>query len=158
MNRLLITFLLLPSCFYLAQQKKYSDINCEEDLCISYYIISDTTEYITEELKEEPKKNKKFLHEYNILLEEGFNDTLKIYLNGTLIKSGFYTTDPSLGLAGTITFSEKKKNTDLIIFIKSISRNRCIEFSLDRRFRIIAIQLLEDSWWILYSNKFPLYE
>lgn len=84
MNQLLLMFLLLPSCFYFAQQKEYSSVNCDENFMVNYIIIEDTTG-CTDELKKQFKSQKENpnLHEYSILLEEGFNDTLRIYLNGS---------------------------------------------------------------------------
>jgi len=100
-----------------------------------------------------------FPEKYYIGFEGGFNDTLEVYLNGTLISKGLYKTYPSLGSTGAkISFKRKKNVNPNILLIKSTSRNHCLEFSIDARFRVMYIDFEEDKWGVFYSNKFTIYE
>jgi len=96
---------------------------------------------------------------FYIAFEGGFDDTLEVYLNGVLISKEFYKTNPVLGTTGGKLFLKNKKNAiSNILLIKNTSRNHCLEFSIDTRFRIIYIDFEEDKWGVFYSNKFTIYE
>ena len=131
-----------------AQNKKYPNINCSESFFVLFRDITPDTN---------------FHDKHYIGFEEGFNDTLEVYLNGALMSKGLYKTDPSLGSAGRLSFGSKKRNkkcpsSNVVITIKNTSRNRCLEFFMDTRFKIIYIDFAEDKWGITYSNNFTIYE
>lgn len=144
MKNLLIIFILVISSTSLSQKKNCLIVNCDEHFVVLYRIT---------EFKNDKSEN------YYMSFEAGFNDTLEVYINGDLICTKKYKTNPSLGTTGiTLKFSNKKKNPVNIIHIKSTTRNHCLEFSIDERFRIMYIGFEKEKWSVTYSNEFTIYE
>lgn len=93
----------------------------------------------------------KLSKELYLSFEDGFNDTLEIYLNGGFVKRDFYKTNPALGVAGGIKLNKLKRDHN-ILFIYNVTKNRCLELTIDYRYHIVEIDFADDKWGVTYSN------
>jgi hypothetical protein len=94
----------------------------------------------------------------HIQLLEGFNDSIEIYLNNSLVEKGFYQTNRSLGSAGGFIVIKRRKIRSNVLLIKNISKDRCLEFMIDSRYKIIYVDFDEEIWGIRYSDTFDIHE
>ncbi|GIV45087.1 MAG: hypothetical protein KatS3mg035_2210 [Bacteroidia bacterium] len=144
-NRVFIIFLILSLNPTYSQKKHIKIDNCDRHV---HFIYNKETN------KESIKgKRKKICY---ISLDEGFNDSIEIYIDNKLIEKGFFKTNESLGTTEAhIPFKRRKCS---IIRIISLTRGRCVEFMWDNRFFIARLFLENDSWVIIYESNFIIYE
>jgi len=158
LKKIVFLLILLTSCKNDKNFQNFaSSCNTACEINISYFK--------TKDLKLRTIKGK-----YTICLEEGFEkDSLKLFLNGQLIKQGIFTTDPSTGLAGCFDFTIDKNYTSLVLYIENTTKNECLEFAIDPRFKIIRINYFDytddseykdisKNWQIIYDYELPIYE
>lgn len=91
-----------------------------------------------------------------LVLETGFDDYLKIYLDNKLIKEARFETDHEFGTAGEVVDFNYRNNKPPVF--KIIFNDRCLEFKSLEDYRIIFLHKGDDKWIVEYRNSFNEYE
>jgi hypothetical protein len=85
---------------------------------------------------------------------------VNVYLNNELYQTDFFETDFSLSFAKAIKF--ELTNEQQILKIVLPNKNVYAEIILDKRFKVLQVNRLEDEdesiWRITFSNNYPRYE
>lgn len=90
-----------------------------------------------------------------ISLDEGFEDSVLVTVNDTVILNEYLKTNESIGLAGSfgIHFTDSCEIKDLKIrFIKA---NRYIQERVNLNYKSLQIRGL-NPWHLIYTNRFPM--
>ena len=119
--------------------------SCSEKLTIRY----EESKYVDNKLQDAS---------CTVIFESGFNDTLEIYVDDKLLRRDFFETDDSMGYTGKgVEFNNDGKSLR-ILRIKSVTRERCMEITVDPRYKVMYIDAGENGWVIFYANSFTEYE
>jgi hypothetical protein len=92
-----------------------------------------------------------------VYFENTFRDSITAYLNGAVIFDAFVDTEESKDGADTLfAFRYSDKNTIDILKIVS-KQNGCIDFKIDRDYKLIYLFFTEERRWIArFSNIYYL--
>lgn len=152
---LLITILTFSFSNCTSQEKtkgKREPFFCSERICLNYR----NSEFFGEGDKQVKDVYKRSIF---IMFEDGFEDTLNIYCNDSLIGSKFFLTDPSIGTTMSgIEYNYEKERRSPLLKIESVTNNYCLELQVDERYRILYLNHNNDGWLGVYSNFYHSYE
>lgn len=94
-----------------------------------------------------------------IYFENGFNDTLMIFLNKKLIEKGFYKTQINLGYTGkSIKINPELIKSNKQRFDLKYGNEKNVGISIIEGYKIIEISKSESNWIVIYSNRGPVFE
>jgi len=112
-------------------------------------------------LSDKPTQTDTFFYSQKIFyirLKEGFNDTVKVFINGRLDLDELIITNESIELAKDLTTMFEKKTDTIELKIILTKRNICLTEILELNYPLVEISLLGDRWKILYRNHFDKLE
>ncbi len=135
-----LLFIGLSSC--LAQKKELKSTSCCKDDCVNVSIDSSSK-----------LNGEKITY---IRFNDGFNDTLEVYLNNVLDNKSFYQTNESTSYTGKMIkwdYSDIGKNKKLNLKVVESNGRYCLDVNLKRGYKTISIYRLSGKWQVTYSNK-----
>jgi len=95
----------------------------------------------------------------SLVFENGFSDSLEVYLNNSLIERKYFQTDESLGVVknrGISIEAREKKELSLKIFDIN-NRKNVLNISMSKGYEFLYLNYYKQ-WHILYSNETKTYE
>ena len=92
-----------------------------------------------------------------ISLDEGFDDSLYITVNGRVVLNQYLKSNNSIGYAGSFGISFAKTSDVKILRLKFVKANFCIEEKLDLAYKSLQVRGLK-TWLLIYTNQFPMRE
>jgi hypothetical protein len=95
---------------------------------------------------------------FYIRLKDGFNDSVKVFINGHLVLDELIITNESIELAKDLTTRFEKKIDTIELKIILPTKNICLTETLELDYPLLEISLLSDRWKILYRNHFDKLE
>lgn len=90
-------------------------------------------------------------------LNEGFDDSIRVSVDGELIFSGYLKTNFSIGLARSFTISFRDPRECKILKVEFVNANSYILEQLNLNYKSLGIGKYY-SWFLTYSNCFPMRE
>lgn len=88
-----------------------------------------------------------------ISLDEGFDDSLHISINDTVILRQYFITNESIGLAGGLNISFKDSSEVKILKLLFIKANKYILEKVNLNYKSLQIRGLKP-WLLIYGNRF----
>lgn len=90
---------------------------------------------------------------FRIYFADGFEDTLLISVNDSVLIKDYFETNGSLGLAnGPIVVLERTNLLKKKLVIKSLSNNRLLQFNLDFSQAYCEISMYDSLWVLRYRD------
>ena len=88
-----------------------------------------------------------------ISLDEGFNDSLHVSINDTIILRQYFITNESIGYAGGLNISFKDSSEVKILKLLFIKANKYILEKVNLNYKSLQIRGLKP-WLLIYGNRF----
>ncbi|GEM_PF-3287840 len=92
-----------------------------------------------------------------VSLDEGFNDSLYITVNDTIILNQYLKSNESIGYAGGFGISFDKPSDVKILKLKFVNSNFYIEEKVNLAYKSLKVRGLRP-WLLIYTNQFPMRE
>jgi hypothetical protein len=92
-----------------------------------------------------------------ISLDEGFDDSLYITVNDSIVLNKYLKSNESIGYASGFHISFNKLSDIKILKLKFVKANFCIVEKVNLGFKSLEIRGLR-SWLLNYTNQFPMRE
>tara|TARA_B110000967_G_C18824423_1_gene530532 strand:+ start:956 stop:1432 length:477 start_codon:yes stop_codon:yes gene_type:complete len=90
---------------------------------------------------------------FRIYFADGFEDSLLISINGTVLIKDYYETNGSVGLAmGPRVVLERTSILRNKLMVKSLSNNRLLKCDLDFSLPYCEISMYDSLWFLRYSD------
>ena len=95
---------------------------------------------------------------FYIRLKNGFNDSVKVFINKHLILDELIITNESIEVAKDLSARFERKTDTIELKIILPKKNICLTEILELNYPLIEISLLSDRWKIAYRNHFDKLE
>lgn len=126
---------------------------------LAHYISCDSCEKEKKSISYD--KNENDLHipnEWFLVFESGFDDSIYVYNNNTLVGSDYYKTDESTSFTGKVIKITNSIKTSNSIRVLLKDKNRCLEFEYDTSYSILRLSRVNSEWFLTYTMSLPNYE
>ena len=137
------------------------------NFCLSQNCSKEECEKLKPEInveKGDKYKGRKLLSSINksevlVSFKEAFSDSIKTFINGKFIRVDFVQSDSiDLGLSNVafkVLFPNNR--TRMKISFISIKDKKCIDFTINKKYRLIKVYRHGEIWRLIKTNYVPIY-